>query len=66
MQSNKSSKERDGAEKDKQIAFYKTVFPAMVFLARDRVKERRAEKGMDTDRQKQIGSTKAKYMSGTL
>lgn len=47
MQSNKSSKERDGAEKDKQIAFYKTVFPAMVFLARDSGRRREREKGRE-------------------
>lgn len=54
MQSNKSSKERDGAEKRQTNSlffffFYKTVFPAMVFLAardghkhtdRDRVRKR--------------------------
>lgn len=73
MQSNKSSKERDGAEKDKQTAFFffftKQCFQQWVFwqeTARDRVKERRADEGTDTDMQEEIGSTNAKYMSGTL
>lgn len=45
MQSNKSSKERDGTEKDKQIAFSKTAFPAMVFLARDIERQGERETG---------------------
>lgn len=59
MQSNKSSKERDGAAKDKQIAFfffffYKTVFPAMVFLAADSERRSEGEKKSltQTDRQR--------------
>lgn len=51
MQSNKSSKERDGAEKDKQIPFfYKTVFPAMVFLAGDSERQRKALTQSDRER----------------
>lgn len=53
MQSNKSSKERDGAEKDKQIAFYKTVFPAIVFLARDGERRRGKERGKERHRHRQ-------------
>lgn len=47
MQSNKSSKERDGTEKYKQIAFYKTVFPAKFFLAKDSERQRETEKGRE-------------------
>lgn len=47
MQLNKSSKETDGGEKDKQTVFCTTLLPAMAFLAPESelgVKERRAEK----------------------
>ena len=58
MQSNKSSKERDGPEKDKQIVFfflsfflfYKTVFPEMGFLARDSERQSERERGRQGER----------------
>lgn len=51
MQSNKSSKERDGAQKDKQIAFLQNSFSRDSFFSK-----RQSERSRDTvtDEQKEI------------
>lgn len=70
MQSNKSSKERDGAAKDKQIAFFfffflqNSVSSNGLFGSRQRETEWRREEESDTNRQTEIESTNA--TSGTL